>query len=428
MISVAYFRSLIAICAGGLESEIMQDILASLLQFDPDARVFCEDNVKNAIGGQIRVETTAQMEVILSIRSVQIWLINIVSNLNINSDKTVGLGQISDATLNGPWLNAQHTWDLIYPGNICGPVKFCARCIREGVHGFNSMDVARTIGDAVVTKFSWTVNLTEPDVEVVAIVLNNSISIGLNVFCSTRSFKNNRLPPEKRPPAITTQSLGSLRSSTVYTIVSMLRPKPGEILVDYLCGVGGSLVEAVYAFGVIGLGGDGDESYRSSMLANGASLSSLCRSREDATRESFSTAEYVFWTIARLPLRTAAVDLLLANIPSGKCKRSCRHSKASLHRVVAEIARVLRCGGRTLVVCESGQQLRVCVDSDYFESVTVKNLRLGGHICVLLLATRSEVPFRILESNVRSSNSVVAVTTAIDSTGPDSKRQRMTDI
>lgn len=415
--------SLLAICAGGLENEVLQDILSNLHRLDADAKVFCDELIKKFEGGQILVETTADINTVLQIRSVQIWLIHIVSILDLDKNKLNGLHQVSEAASNGSWISALNTWDTLRPEKSRGSISFCARCLRDGSHEFNSMDVARTIGDVLATKFNWKVNLTEPDVEVVAFVSNTSLSIGLNVFCPERSFKNNRVPPENRPPAVTSQSLGSLRSSTVYTLLTMLRPKEGEVLVDYLCGVGGTLVEAVYAYGVIGLGGDGEEAYRRNMLANSASLNSLCPCSvsDDRAKAVIPAAEFILWTITRLPLRTASVDLFLANLPSGKCKRSCRHSRASLHKVVAEMARVLSCGGRALILCESGQQLRVCLDSEYFEGVAARTLRLGGHVCVVILATRSAKPFRPLTEF----REVAKIRTASIDVIQDSKRQRV---
>eukprot|EP01041_Mallomonas_annulata_P007441 gene7441-15221_t len=439
-------KELIGLCIKGLEQEVCQDILKVLKVTDSQATVeilslseLLNDSVKIgddtlfkglAGGGRVLVKTSCDPKTVFGIKCVQCWLGYVVASKGLSFQKECGLMFIRDSILSTDWTSAIRTWNSFRHYSlqeqeynpISQPSSFCARCIRDGPHEYNSMEISKTIGDAVVSKFGWKVNLTQMDCEVVAIVLNEHIVFGLNLS-RTQLFSNNRIPSEIRCPSLPTNSVSSLRPSTTYLLVTLMRPSLGDILVDVMCGCGSNVVEVAHSHGLIALGGDGDIDLRSQMRDNMQSLQKHCGSVAVGVGVGVNTvkgsvfpvvAETLLWSMRSLPIRTASVDIALVNMPFfGNAKKLMKSNRARLSKITEEVARILRPdSGRVLFLTQSAEQPRSCLDSCYFHSVTVRGLNIGGAICVVIVAHRSSVKFALHDSEGKEeslSNRVVVI-------------------
>ncbi|KAJ1394158.1 hypothetical protein B484DRAFT_425373, partial [Ochromonadaceae sp. CCMP2298] len=78
----------------------------------------------------------------------------------------------------------------------------------------------------------------------------------------------------------------------------------------------------------------------------------------------------MWWSAHKLPLLTASIDILLIDLPFGKMnKKVPKHYRANVPRYVAEIARVLRAGGRLVTLVQAHKNLVTSLDSIFFADI-----------------------------------------------------------
>ena len=137
----------------------------------------------------------------------------------------------------------------------------------------------------------------------------------------------------------------------------------------------------------IAIGGDIDTTLANTLTQNLTSLHSC----------SLRIAEGIFWSAQSLPVRTAAIDVVILDFPFGKVASTIpKLFRVKIPKVVEEIARILRPGGRTVILIQSYQHLLACLDSVYFscQETSVRGVNIGGYVCVIITAVRSSVEFR----------------------------------
>ena len=108
----------------------------------------------------------------------------------------------------------------------------------------------------------WKVDLVHMKCEIVAVLQNETIVIGINISLG-KIFLKNCFPSDTRenrddvvPRSLQQRDAGSMRSSTAALVLALLRPLPGDVLVDGLCGNGNLVLQAAKAVGCMVLGGD----------------------------------------------------------------------------------------------------------------------------------------------------------------------------
>lgn len=87
---------------------------------------------------------------------------------------------------------------------------------------------------------------------------------------------------------------------------------------------------------------------------------------------------------------------------------------------MTELARLLRPSvGRVVLLVQSHQHLAACLDSVYFRDIAVRGVNIGGYICSVVTANRTDRVFvptfntpiedKITESNIGVKRSAVAI-------------------
>jgi len=282
--------TLVAICLGGLESQIMDDI-ARFAPAGADIRQFSRSKVTtSAIDvegklidrgecgcGKILISNIQEFGFIHNVRSVQHWLVYLSESTAVPTKKAEGIEHIMSTVPGSEALSGAITaWKNClsdagtskYQELLTGsrPAKFCVRTIRDGEHDFTSLDVACKIGESVLAKTNWTVDLVNMDFEIIALVLAETLLIGINIPTLNPPFLKARLPGEIRPPVVNSGLTSSMRPSTAYVLVQLAKPQPGDILVDAMCGGGAAFIEAAYSHGCIAVGGDVDRELQPTLL------------------------------------------------------------------------------------------------------------------------------------------------------------------
>lgn len=279
-----------AICLGGLEEQVIEDIAklapagACIKQFSRSKVTTSSINVEGKLidrgecgCGKILVSNITEFKFIHNVRSVQHWLVYLAESTSVPSKNLEGIEHIQSIIPNESALSGAKTaWEKCLSDvsvakfnellSDSRPAKFCVRTIRDGEHEYTSLDVACKIGESVLSKTNWTVDLRTMDFEIIALVLSETLLIGINIPTLSPPFLKARMPGEIRPPVVPSGITSGMRPSTAYLLVQLARPQPGDILVDAMCGGGAALVEAAFSHGCVAFGGDVDSDLKPTLL------------------------------------------------------------------------------------------------------------------------------------------------------------------
>lgn len=186
------------------------------------------------------------------------------------------------------------------------------------------MDAAREIGGAVQEKFGWKVKMKGFDIEVVANVDSEQV-----YFCLTLTreslFKRN----------ISHFGPTTLRATICSALLSMADVKPGDVVVDPMCGGGSIPIEGAMA-------------YKSGFyLAGDIHDKAYTRARQNATALEEETLksrqlDVVQWDVMKIPLRMASVDVFVTDLPFGKRSGSKADNRVLYPNTMLAMARVVK--------------------------------------------------------------------------------------
>lgn len=352
--------TLVAICLGGLENQVIDDIArvapagAQIRQFSRSKITTSAIDVEGKLidrgecgCGKILVSGITEYKFIHDVRSVQHWLVYLSESTSVPSKKVEGIELIQSTVPAADVLNdAISTWksSLSNAGVVkfhdlltgTRPAKFCVRTIRDGEHEYSSLDVACKIGESVLSKTNWTVDLVNMDFEIIALVLSETLLIGINIPTLSPPFLKSRMPGEIRPPVVPSGLTSGMRPSTAYLLVQLAKPQPGDVLVDAMCGGGAAFVEAAYSHGCIAIGGDVDRDLQSTLLqsvqlagemSNNKAVAEVRKalvwcSRQHTDRYPMYFIQVAWWGAPKLPFIDGSVDIVMLDMPFGRVSKA----------------------------------------------------------------------------------------------------------
>eukprot|EP00903_Cladosiphon_okamuranus_P006217 g6110.t2 len=228
-------------------------------------------------------------------------------------------------------------------------LKFRFSVVRDGRHPFGSVEASPRLGGAVCTvNPGWTVDLKQYDVEVVALILERSVVVGLALDSDrTKRCSNGRIPREDKGLVETGKRISSLRPSTAYLMLCLAEPAAGDVVVDCMCGVGTiPLLGASWFPNVFMFGGEVDETAIDHLRRNNRAVRHSGTGSVGATGAAATCA----WDAQCLPLRDSSVDAMVVDMPFGKTCGTPRQNAKLYPLVIAEMARVLRPGSGRCVL------------------------------------------------------------------------------
>lgn len=313
--------SLIAICLGGLEDVVIAD-LKKVVPSTVDIIYFAQSKARNhgveingkwvnqgeGGCGKIILHNVENFDFIHCVRSVQHWLVYIAQSRSLTLDSG-GIDHIQSLAENDAnFTDSLTAWKQCL--SIDGKYKyadiingrreptFCVRCIRDGDHKFSSLDVARKLGESVLSKTQWTVDLCNMDFEIIAFILSETLLIGINIPTLSPPFLKSRLPGEVRPPVVPSGLTSGLRPSTAYLLVQLARPEVGDVVVDAMCGCGATFIEAAYGTPVVALGGDVDSDLQFTLLESMRQTKEMSKNKavEEVMNYFYILSFSILWT------------------------------------------------------------------------------------------------------------------------------------
>lgn len=177
-----------------------------------------------------------------------------------------------------------------------------------------------------------------------------------------------RFPKTPRHPSSTNPVVAAF-------LVLVADPRPGEVVYDLFCGTGTILAEVL--------------STRRGVETIGSDLSArLVRSA--ATTLAAGERRLLVADASSLPLRAQAVDAVISNLPFGKRAGSHRSNRSLYPGFVRELERVLRAGGRAIMLTEEKRLLAETIQRHLRVSIREEHrLSVGGLHPSVFVVTRS---------------------------------------
>jgi 23S rRNA G2445 N2-methylase RlmL len=211
----------------------------------------------------------------------------------------------------------------------------------EGHHGYLRRDAGKAFTRGLGGKFpaSWKPAEENAAVEFWLSIDNATAVCGVRL--SDRTMRHRTYKLEHRP--------ASLRPTVAAAMVRLAEVKPRHVVLDPMCGAGTILAEHLAALDHVRAekpppqGGDLD--------AGAVRAAAVNLGRLGPTR-------LARWDAARLPLADASVDRVVSNPPFGKQLQTPESVKPLYRAVLRECDRVLRPGGKAVLLAADAAALR----------------------------------------------------------------------
>jgi 23S rRNA G2445 N2-methylase RlmL len=231
----------------------------------------------------------------------------------------------------------------------------------EGHHGYLRRDAAKAFATGLNGKFPESWKLAEENAAVEFWLSIDNATAVAGVRLSDRTMRHRTYKLEHRP--------ASLRPTVAAAMIRLAQIKPRHIVLDPMCGAGTILAEHLIAIGKIraerppAVGGDRDAGALRAAITNLGRLGSVHLAQWDATR---------------LPLPGASVDRIISNPPFGK-QLGTVESVGPLYRAALhEYDRVLRPGGRAVLLAADAAALRTSARAVRWEELRELRVRVLG--------------------------------------------------
>lgn len=276
------------------------------------------------------------------------------------------------------WTAKKPDWDRLFKlhhtirPKTKGRPTFNVICQMQGEHGYRRHDAreAFVAGLDGVIKPGWQFSNENAWLEIWLTIKSKTAVCGVRLTDRTmrhRTYKLEHIP-------------ASLRPTVAGAMVRLAGIGPGMTVLDPMCGAGTILAEAVEVANrrrgdpVRVIGGDIDANARFVASQNTEKLG----------------VKVERWDARDLPLETASVDRLISNPPFGKQLLSLSHIGPLYEAAADEWDRVLRPGGRAVLLVMEQGLLRDVLRGRGWTPSREYRLRLLGQPCVLSVWQKPE--------------------------------------
>ncbi|EFP08444.1 hypothetical protein CRE_18297 [Caenorhabditis remanei] len=242
----------------------------------------------------------------------------------------------------------------------------CRRCGEKEIHKFSSMDAASKFGAEINNAFGWKCSVKQFDIEVVLRIEKDNITV-MMALNEESLFKRN----------ICSYGPTTMRSTICYCMLHLADIKPGDIVIDSMCGGGSIPIEGANAWKHAHfLGGDNHEMAMERCKQNWSANS--CSAR--------SNCDFFTWDATKLPLRDNSVDALVTDLPFGKKIGSRMDNRLLYPMLLEEWKRVIRKGGRLVVMSHDKRSLEnsLLKDRSSWHIKASHTVNMGGLLCLCL--------------------------------------------
>lgn len=260
--------------------------------------------------------------------------------------------------------------------------SFRCTCYRTGNnHKFKSTEVQAGVGGKVQDMFHWTVSCKNYDLE---FVINCDL---VQVYCCI-TLTNKSLYHR------TVSELGpcTLRPTIAAGLVMLAQPRPGDVILDPMCGGGTITLEGCQM---------GDQYHLGGEIHNLAV--SRCREnyRQLPVRNSLPCqppADFLQWDCLFPCLRDASVDVVVSDLPFGKRSGSKADNRVLYPSTLLAMARLVRpeTGRAVLLTQDKNSMIKTIKKVDkYWKSTKFISTNVGGLTALVFLFQRTSTEYTL---------------------------------
>ncbi len=196
---------------------------------------------------------------------------------------------------------------------------------RRGQHEYNSQEVAAAAGAGIQPSHDWAVDLKGYHYEVIAQVDGHHCSVGLRLT---------KTALHKRSRAV--GGLAALNPTLAHAMALLSEPVAGETVLDPMCGAGTVLIER-------------HEIGHARLIGSDLFEAAMTEARIN-TRAASVPAHLIQADARHMPYPTGSIDVVISNPPWGRRVLAHRSMWRLYHSIFGEIERVLRPGGRAVIL------------------------------------------------------------------------------
>jgi 23S rRNA G2445 N2-methylase RlmL len=237
------------------------------------------------------------------------------------------------------WEGALAVWRRRFPEAPEAP-RFRVTAKRGGRHAYRSQQVAGALGAGVQGRFGWPVDLTGYDLEILAHLTDDELVVGLNLT-----------PDGLHRRHRVAHGRADLQPPLAYDLARLARIRGGETVLDPMCGTAMISIEAGLAWpGARQIAGDRDADELNAARANASAAGVAIDLRQ--------------WDARELPLDDGSVEAIVCDMPFGRRVGSHRENRRLYPCVLGEMARVLRSGGRAVLLSQERRLMETLLPRD----------------------------------------------------------------
>jgi 23S rRNA G2445 N2-methylase RlmL len=331
----------------------------------PGLEEVAADEVRGRLGGEVK--KTSRGLVVFRVEEVSRRLLTLrtVEDVFLLAWGTGSLTyRATDLDEIQKWTARKPDWDLLLKIHHAvrprprGKPTYRLVTQMEGKHGYRRADAGKALARGLAGAIPPSWNLAEENASVEVWLTIDGPTAVCGVRLSDRTMRHRTYKEEHQA--------ASLRPTVAAALCWIAAARPGEVVLDPMCGVGTILAEQ-WELGrgkVQVIGGDLEklavENARANLLRLGCE------------------AEVQVWDARRLPLPDASVDHVLCNPPFGKQLSTVREVGPLYRDALREMNRVLRPGGQAVLLASESALLAQAAASVGWSPKRQVRLRLLG--------------------------------------------------
>lgn len=235
----------------------------------------------------------------------------------------------------------------------------------SGQHVYRRVDAGKALAKGLAGKLpaSWKHAEENASVEIWLTINGDTAVCGLRL--SDRTMRHRRYKREHMP--------ASLRPTMAAALVRLAEVKPGQTVLDPMCGAGTILAELLEAARYYDIG-------KITALGGDVEMEALRNAR--ANLREVGEIDLLRWNALQLPLPNDAVDRIISNPPFGVQLGTPEEIEPLYRKMVKEYDRILRPGGRAVLLVS---------DWDALKKAVGKRWHLLRHLPVRVLGQRAMI-------------------------------------
>lgn len=282
-----------------------------------------------------------------------------------------GLTMVRAAVARGPGFGAALERAFTVRPRRRGKTTFRVIARKSGEHAFRRVDLQRAVELGVLDRLpAWRLVEDDAQIEVWVSLVGAELVVGIRL--SDRSMRQREYRNASLPAA--------LKPTVAHAMVRLSEPREDDVVLDPMCGSGTILIERARAARYrLLLGGDSDEA--------------AVMAARDNIGPRYKPIELRRWDARQLPLEDASVSAIITNLPFGKQIGTPEENRTLYPALLAEWVRVLRDGGRMVLLTGDKTLLRRAVQQQRrLTMVRQMPVVVRGYRATLMVVTIGTAP------------------------------------